>query len=362
MSRSNRDSTLRDVRAFEKAVAKESVFLYPSVVSEIPRLGAWPGRSAVVTFLGAWLLAFLWVRPTLRLMFRKDETVVPLPEVGLDDSVTFDADSILLAPDTRAASAYFQRRPEAYVVDFAVALRGTPPDYRNSLPLLVIDNFDYQLGVPEADAKRLEALEGLLLANPERRLLLLASTDPAFYFTESNVDSVIGRQDAVRWSRCLRRFKTVRLAGNDKPAVADFPLIWHASTASEKAALYQLARDGLANPGNWAALQHLQLRNLISGWPLEIRDPAFARYVRSVASASERRSWQKQDAADIWDGIRLTVVVVALGVLAAVLFFKQQTSLSYIVTGMGILTPLSRLLTEVRGLPGLLGFGGGKKE
>jgi hypothetical protein len=29
---------------------------------------------------------------------------------------------------------------------------------------------------------------------------------------------------------------------------------------------------------------------------------------------------------------------------------------------MGILTPLSRLLTEVRGLPGLLGFGGGKKE
>jgi hypothetical protein len=349
-------------RAFIKAATGDSVFLYPTVISEWPRLGPWSMLAAATAFLAAWWLAYVWIKPTLQLMFRKDPPADPLPELSLDRNTTFDNDMILLAADPREASAYFRKRLGTHVVDFADVLRGTPVDYRSiTMPHVVIDHFDHQLGSAKADASRLEVLEGLLFADPARRLLLLSSTDPKFFFKESNADAAIAPEDALRWSRCLHNFKTVQLARHDQPRDGEYRLIWQASTASEKAALYQLARDGLANPQNTDALRHLQLRGLIAGWPLEIRDAHFADYVKRVAGYAERKSWQKQDSSGIWEGIRLTVVVVLLGMLAAVLFFNQQTYLSYIVTGLSVLTPLSKLLTEVKTLPLLLGFGG-KKE
>jgi hypothetical protein len=353
-------------RAFVKATAGDSVFLYPTMVSELPRLGpSW--IAAAITFLVAWWLAYKWVRPTLRLMFLEDEDdedeeVEALPLVALQADTEFNADTILLTADPREASRYFKARPGTYVLDFVDVLRGTSVNYRLiNQPLVVIDHFDYQIGTADADTKRLETLEGLRFAKPGGHLALLASTDPKFYFRESNPDAVIESARAVRWSRCLHNFNTVRQTPAESPTDDDYSLIWQASTPAEKAALDQLARDELANPQNWGALEQLQRRDLITGWPLRFKDEKFEKYVRKVASGPERRSWQQLDTSGVWEGIRMTAVVVVLGLLAAIFFFRQQTYLSYIATGLSILTPLSKLLSEARSLPLLLGFGG-KKE
>jgi hypothetical protein len=48
---------------------------------------------------------------------------------------------------------------------------------------------------------------------------------------------------------------------------------------------------------------------------------------------------------------------VLLGVLGAALFYSQQSVLGLVATGVGVLTPLTKLLSEANSFRSLLGFG-----
>jgi hypothetical protein len=131
---------------------------------------------------------------------------------------------------------------------------------------------------------------------------------------------------------------------------------------AEQVVLYQLAHDGWINPKNEAAIEQLQLRGLIKGMPFHFTDEGLRKFVSRSVTAENQKIWVQHDSASLWQGIRLMFIVLVLGLTAVVLFFNQQSILGLIVTGLSILTPLTRLLTEASSFRALLGFDtGGKK-
>jgi hypothetical protein len=351
--------SLAPSRALIKSVTDDPVFLFPSIVSELPVLRPWSWLAATLIFISGWVIAYFWVKQTLGKMFLEDmQSIEVFPSFHLDEPV-IRGNMILLAADTSPASAILSRRGDVRVLDFVDLLRGGSVHYETiRLFIVAIDHFDYKLGDPDADSKRLEILEQLVLKTAGNPIVLLTSVDPIFYFRAgSGSGSSDQRKHSERWTRVLHGFERRLLSVSAPPAEGDYALIWAACTTAERVALSQLQHERWVNPRNDAALVHLQRRGLIAGIPFDFVDPGFEKFVERSVSKDDRRAWQKEDTVAAWDGIRLTFVVLLLGILAAAMFFNQETSLSYIFTGLGVLTPVTKLLSETRSLRGLLGWG-----
>jgi hypothetical protein len=348
--------SLPPTRALLKSVTGDPVFLYPSVVSELPLLKQWSWFWATLVFLPAWLVTFLWVRLTLGHLFLLKNSLAadPFPLMELDKQTPLSESMVLLTFDPARASKILEERGDVHLIEFTECAQGRDidcSDIRESV--IAVKDFDYKRGVETVDIKRLELLERLYVEAPGKPILLLTPVDPALHLAEG--------LDAATRERCLQLFygfKRRRLAA---VANAEYSTMFFASSIGERVALLQLANEGWLNPRNETALRHLQNRGIVAGTPFGFCDPEFGKYVLNSVAKADRKAWEKHDDAAIWDGIRMTFVVLLCALVAAVLFLNQQTALSYVLTGLGVLAPLTKLLSEARNLPALLGFGG-KKE
>jgi len=234
-------------------------------------------------------------------------------------------------------------------------------------PVVAIRDFDRGLGVAETDRMKLRILERLMALKRPKHVLILTMIDPIYHFgstsdreSEQSTESVEIEPEKSRWWRVLVGFKRLRLGGSPHcHTTEECRVVWSTCSVPERIALYQLANDGWVNPKNRAALDHLQRRGLIRGIPFEFEDKGFRSFVADEISVHDRKAWEKDDSAGLWDGIRMMFVVICFGLLAAFLFFNQQSAFGYILTGVGILTPLTKLLSEAQSFRSLIG---GKRE
>jgi hypothetical protein len=65
--------------------------------------------------------------------------------------------------------------------------------------------------------------------------------------------------------------------------------------------------------------------------------------------------------ASAWDGIRLMFVVLLFGAGAALFFLNQQSVLGLVMTGVGIMAPVTKLLSEMQSFRSLVGLSSGDK-
>lgn len=350
-------------RALFKAATGDPLFLHPEIVSELALLdglGSWP-----LFILVGGVITFYWIRPTLQEMFLlKVARVKPLPELVLEEQTPIPNNLVLLGADITDTLETLRRRPDVGLIDCRDILRGVAVDYsRISQPVVAILHLDYHLDSADGNRQKLELLEGLLAQHPSKRVVVVAESDPVFHFgaasalgSRSLLESVTPGQEADRWARVFLSFTRMRLPAGSAMTPEQCRVVWSTCTAPERVALHQLARDQWANPKNEAALQQLQLRGLITGVPFQFADDSLQSFVHHAVGAKDRKTWELQDDASLWDGIRLMFLVLGLGAGAAVLFFNQQSVLGLVLTGISVMTPVTKLLSEAQSFRSLLGL------
>jgi len=358
--------SLPQTRALLKSVTNDPAFLYPDVVSELPILRPWSWAWAVLGFALASLITIRWIRPTLSQMFLLSiQPRPPLPEIALNENTPISDNLILLGyDDTQNAAGILSRMKDVRVMDFSDMAASSATELEQ-IPetIIAIQNFEHGIGVAETDRKKLRILERLHSLKIPKHIVIVTMIDPVYFFgsgwslsANESSDLLDSDQDRPRWWRILRDFKRRRLTGASRcTELEQGRLVWSTCSVAERVALYQLAHDGWVNPRNRAALDQLQLRGLIKEIPFQFEDDGLRQFVSDGVSAHDRKAWEMNDSASIWDGIRMMIIVICIGLLAALLFFNQQSTLGYILTGVGVLTPLSKLVSEALNFGSLLG-------
>jgi hypothetical protein len=358
-------------RALLKSVTADPVFLHSELISELPLLDPWPTPLTLGAFLGLTFCTFAWMRPTIRQLFLFGiESPDPLPLVTITSATPLCENLILLTIVGTEATTTLRARSDVHYVDVAEIVGGKDVDFSAiEAPAIVLDHFDTQNGDPQATAKKLDLLQRLEALHPVKPVIIVSSVDPVFFFECDSEISKAGAPaaaapgaDAGGWARVVARFGRRRVDERlpEQPLTRG-RLIWSTCTTAERMVMDQLARDGWVNPQNKAALNHLQLRGLIGGRPLRFADAGLGQYVSEFVGPSDRRAWHEQSQST-WDGIRLTFVVLMMAIVAAALFVSQQSVLGLTATVAGILTPLTRLLTEANSFRSLIGLGQTKES
>jgi hypothetical protein len=340
-----------------KSVTGDPIFLYPNLVSELPKLR--PGSWYWIGFALALAITIALMRPTLRKMFLIElKSINSLRQLAIRTSTSVNEDLILLGFDEiRQAAGVLSQRKDVFVMDLADLASSGAVDVKTIRPIILIKNIDHRLGEPEIDRKKLEILERIRSTSSSKKLVIVSTIDPVYYFrarsgfaSSQSPESGVNESDLYRWSRLLVDFNRKLLTGTSSADPRERArLIWSSCSTQERVVLYQLAHDGWVNHKNSAAIEELQLRGIIKGIPFHFKNGALRQFVLEISSR-EARTLEKEQIASTWEGIRLSLFVVLLGLFSVFVFSNQQTALFYIATGTGILATLSRLFTEAQGL------------
>jgi hypothetical protein len=132
-----------------------------------------------------------------------------------------------------------------------------------------------------------------------------------------------------------------------------YGILWASFTEGERLVLYQLARDGWANPMNASAARQLQRKEFICVKAMyKIMNESFRQFVLSISNSVEIAGWQKQEAESSWRAFRAGIITVFLGLGAWLLYSQKdlfQISLGYIVTLGGAITAIMNLVGTMSG-------------
>ena len=132
-----------------------------------------------------------------------------------------------------------------------------------------------------------------------------------------------------------------------------YRILWATCTQDERLVLYQLAKDGWANPKNELAIQHLQRRGLIIPTPsLRIMNESFRRFIRNSQYHEEIVTWEQQGEQSLWRSLKMSLGILAVA-LAAWLLYSQQQFFNTVVAYVGAIGAaggvLFKLISELRG-------------
>jgi hypothetical protein len=132
-----------------------------------------------------------------------------------------------------------------------------------------------------------------------------------------------------------------------------YGILWASFTESERLVLYQLARDGWANPMNASAARQLQRKEFICVKAMyKIMNESFRQFVLSISNSAEIESWQRQEAESSWRAFRAGIITVFLALGGWLLYSQKdlfQISLGYIVTLGGAITAIMNLVGTMSG-------------
>ena len=138
-------------------------------------------------------------------------------------------------------------------------------------------------------------------------------------------------------------------------ADAYYRVLWSTCTRQERLVLFQLARDGWANPKNERAIQQLERRRLVTRSPgLRIMNESFRRFVDNAQLPSEVAKWEEEVQNSTWSALKLGFTTAALAAGAWLLYTQQdlfQVGLGYIAamgTASGAVVGLIRNVTRTK--------------
>jgi hypothetical protein len=122
-------------------------------------------------------------------------------------------------------------------------------------------------------------------------------------------------------------------------------------TKDERLVLFQLARDGWANPKNERAIQQLQRRRLIHrGSGYRIMNDSFCQFIRTAHCPEEAAQWEADEQHSTWSAVKLGLSTALLMFGAWLLFTQQdvfQMGIGYVAalgTASGAILNLTRSL------------------
>lgn len=264
---------------------------------------------------------------------------------------------------------------------------------------IVMENFDWELGYPEANQQRL-LLTDRLIANLHR-VIAVSAVDPSpFLIGHCGLES---EGDAGRWAAVLGSFTRINLGHQsswargaqikkEAPAIWDecsvqpelyrigedlrdagnqvseteqivaevgekaaqyYYLEWRACTQEECFLLAGLARDGMVNPRNTVSLRQLLRRRLIVRDPqFRIMNESFRRFVLAQAGITMQEEWEAEAAGSGWGKARgpfaTVLVLVGLFLLGTQQQFLQ-TSAGLLTAAAGCVAALLKLIGVVHG-------------
>jgi len=264
----------------------------------------------------------------------------------------------------------------------------------------VVENFDWELGSPEADRQRLALMERLTIHS--RNVTIVSAVDPfPFLIDHPGSRSATG---AGGWAAVLGAFTRINLGqrapwrlgekikeeapevwrecsvqpelyrvGEDlwharnphqplepeqlmsevrERAAEYYHLVWQSCTQEECFLLAGLARDGMVNPKNVASLRQLLRRRLIVRAPqLRMMNESFRRFAIAQA-APMQPEWDAEAAGSGWGKARgpfaTALVLVGLFLLSTQQQFLQ-TSSGLLAAAGGSVAALLKLIGVAQG-------------
>jgi hypothetical protein len=117
--------------------------------------------------------------------------------------------------------------------------------------------------------------------------------------------------------------------------------------------LYQLARDGWANPKNNLAIQQLCRKEIIGKRVMfRVMNGSFRQFIRSVEMPDDIAKWERQQQESLWQAFKLAMMTTLAGLFLWLLYAQKdlfQVSIGYMVAVGGALTAVVNFLSSVRG-------------
>jgi hypothetical protein len=283
------------------------------------------------------------------------------------------------------------------------------PGWEGTVKVLILDHFDFNMKDGNYNQARLNLLEGLL-GKLDLKLVIISTIDPLYFLTDDATEALADGKDSAltrrlvldRWASALSKFKkthhkdlsqnefnmvsdtnwvkrecdhTAKLreigekvlkefSGNHSPTrewvvtrvldLADsyYHVLWTGLSPTERLVLYQLARDGWANPKNLVAIQQLESKQLVRRNPMfQIINESFRRFVLSPEHAEEIAQWEKLEQQSTWHAMRFVVIAVGIGFAAWLLY----TQAAFSQTVVGYIAAIATLLTAAGSLFGRSG-------
>jgi hypothetical protein len=285
-------------------------------------------------------------------------------------------------------------------------------------PTVAVDHFEFDIGNPDASLLKLKLLEQLLYVE-KKAVILLSAVDPMFYLsagspetvTPSAADRETPAQILSRWAAVLSLFDKLQMADAPEPALggpedlarmlksecghtsqlrdigramlekhrngaplsqaqfveelldrADsyYRKLWFNCTQQERLVLFQLARDGWANPKNGRAIQQLQRKGIVvRRLGYRIMNDSFRRFVSGAQTPDEVAKWEQDEEHSAWRAMKLGLATAAM-MLGAWLLYAQQDVFQL---GIGYLAALGTASGAILGLArNLTGRGAGGKS
>jgi hypothetical protein len=134
---------------------------------------------------------------------------------------------------------------------------------------------------------------------------------------------------------------------------AYYHVLWSTCTQHERLVLYQLAKDGWANPNNDREILQLQRRGLVSRTPgLRLMNDSFRHFIRDSQYSEEIASWQQEGEQSLWRSLKLSLGILGVAVAAWLLYSQQQffnAIVAYVGAIGGALGLIFKLFSELRG-------------
>jgi hypothetical protein len=138
-------------------------------------------------------------------------------------------------------------------------------------------------------------------------------------------------------------------------ADAYYRVLWSTCTREERLVLFQLARDGWANPKNERAIQQLERRRLVRRSPgLRMMNESFCRFVNTAQLPGEVAKWEEDEQHSAWSALKLGLATAALMAGVWLLYTQQdvfQMGIGYVATigtASGAVLSLVRSITRTK--------------
>ena len=138
-------------------------------------------------------------------------------------------------------------------------------------------------------------------------------------------------------------------------ADAYYRVLWSTCTKEERLVLFQLARDGWANPKNGRAIQQLERRRIVCRSPgLRIMNDSFCKFVNAAQLPNEVAKWEEDERHSAWSALKLGLTTAALMAGAWLLYTQQnvfQMGIGYVAamaTAGGAVLSLIRNLSRAK--------------
>jgi hypothetical protein len=237
------------------------------------------------------------------------------------------------------------------------------PKIDDNAKVVILDHFDSNIRDPNYNQARLELLESLV-CKPGVKLVIISGIDPLYFLTDDAADALAGGDNMLtrrlllgRWATALSTFTKVRReyssqsefrqVSSANQEVSSFSALWTGLSSTERLVLFQLAKDGWANPKSLPAIKQLESKQLIGRKPMyQIIDEGFRRFVLSPEHAEEMALWEKLQQQSTWHAMKFVVITIGIGFAAWLLYSQaafSQTVVAYIAAIATLITAAGNL-------------------